>query len=48
MNTLDDCASQLRAVADFFDALAVHTDRMPSRSADAELPTDEEAAIAAG
>jgi tRNA-dihydrouridine synthase B len=48
MNTLDDCALQLRAVADFFDALAVHTDRMPTRDADADLLPDEEVATAAG
>ncbi|WP_213957358.1 MULTISPECIES: tRNA dihydrouridine synthase DusB [unclassified Variovorax] len=48
MNTLDDCALQLRAVADFFDALAVHTDRMPARGADEDLLPDEEAATAAG
>ncbi|MEJ8847229.1 tRNA dihydrouridine synthase DusB [Variovorax rhizosphaerae] len=48
MNTLDDCALQLRAVADFFDALAVHTDRMPVRDAGEDLPLDEEAATAAG
>jgi tRNA-dihydrouridine synthase B len=48
MNTLDDCALQLRAVADYFDALAVHTDRMPERCAGADLQPDEEVAFAAG
>ncbi|MEJ8855854.1 tRNA dihydrouridine synthase DusB [Variovorax robiniae] len=48
MNTLDDCALQLRAVADYFDALAVHTDRMPARDAGEDLLLDEEAAAAAG
>ncbi|RZL94824.1 MAG: tRNA dihydrouridine synthase DusB [Variovorax sp.] len=47
MNTLDDCAAQLRAVADFFDGLAVRMDRMPGRSAGADLSHIEEAATAA-
>jgi tRNA-dihydrouridine synthase B len=29
MNRMEDCGQQMRAVADFFDALAIHTDRMP-------------------
>ena len=29
MNRIEDCADQVAAVADFFDGLAVHTDRMP-------------------
>ena len=48
MNTLDDCALQLRAVADFFDGLAVDTDRMPGRTAGTDLQPDEEVAAAAG
>ena len=47
MNILDDCALQLRAVADFFDGLAVLMDRMPTRDADADRLPDEEAAAAA-
>ncbi|RZI75701.1 MAG: tRNA dihydrouridine synthase DusB [Variovorax sp.] len=47
MNTLDDCAQQLRAVADFFDGLAVLMDRMPSRSEGSSLSAIEEAAAAA-
>lgn len=29
MNLLDDCLAQTRAVADFFDGLALHMDRLP-------------------
>ena len=29
MNRIEDCADQVAVVADFFDGLAVHTDRMP-------------------
>jgi hypothetical protein len=29
MNQLTDCASQLRAVADFFDVLGAQMDRLP-------------------
>jgi len=47
MNTLDDCALQLRAVADFFDGLAVLMDRMPSPGADADSSPAMEAAAAA-
>ncbi len=32
MNTLDDCAAQLNAVADFFDDLGVRMDRIPTNS----------------
>ena len=47
MNALDDCAQQLRAVADFFDGLAVLMDRMPRRSEGSSLSPFEEAAAAA-
>lgn len=47
MNTLDDCALQLRAVADFFDGLAAVTDRMPPRGAGADPLPEEEATAAA-
>ena len=33
MNALVDAQAQVRAVADFFDSLGVHTDRMPSAKA---------------
>ena len=51
MNTIDDCALQLRAVADFFERLAVDTERMPPAAAALSAPVsaqeDEEAASAA-
>ena len=47
MNTLDDCALQLRAVADYFDRLADRTDRMPPRGADEDLLWQEEPSAAA-
>ena len=33
MNTLEDSAAQWQAVADYFDALAAHADRLPERAA---------------
>ena len=30
MNTIEDCAAQLAAVAEYFDGLAQHGDRMPA------------------
>lgn len=42
MNTLDECQAQLRAVADFFDELGVHMDRMPAAMVDAPEDRDEE------
>lgn len=41
MNTLETCASQVQAVADFFDALSVDHDRLPQVDATQE---DDEAA----
>ncbi|HSV52134.1 MAG TPA: tRNA dihydrouridine synthase DusB [Burkholderiaceae bacterium] len=42
MNLLDDCQQQWGAVADFFDALGVHTDRMPLASSGSLDGLDEE------
>ncbi len=42
MNVLDDGATQLQAVADFWDELGTHTDRMPAAAAQADLDRDEE------
>ena len=51
MNTIEDCGLQLRAVADFFERLAVDTERMPPAAAALSAPVsaqeDEEAASAA-
>ncbi|MFM2276516.1 MAG: hypothetical protein RL211_2388 [Pseudomonadota bacterium] len=41
MNRMEDCGQQMRAVADFFDALAVHTDRMPVARPDTLLTEAE-------
>ena len=41
MNQMEDCGHQMQAVADFFDALAVHTDRMPVVQADAWMAKAE-------
>jgi tRNA-dihydrouridine synthase B len=41
MNTIEDCALQLRAVAEFFDALGERMDRMPAPGA--EEPEQQEA-----
>ena len=41
MNTLETCATQVQAVADFFDALSVAHDRLPLVDA---APEDDEAA----
>jgi tRNA-dihydrouridine synthase B len=38
MNTLDDCQAQGQAVADFFDELAVASDRMPASLPAAPAP----------
>jgi tRNA-dihydrouridine synthase B len=37
MNLLDDCDAQLKAVDEFFDALAAHSDRLPVVPVDADL-----------
>jgi tRNA-dihydrouridine synthase B len=42
MNTLDDCRAQWQAVADFFDELAVSSDRMPASLSAAAAPVDTE------
>jgi len=42
MNTLDDCRAQVQAVADFFDELGVHMDRMPVAVTDTAETQDEE------
>ena len=41
MNQMEDCGHQMQAVADFFDALAVHTDRMPVARPDTLLAEAE-------
>jgi tRNA-dihydrouridine synthase B len=43
MNTLDDCQTQWQAVADFFDELAVASDRMPASlpAAPADIDTEQ-------
>jgi len=41
MNALEDSAAQVRAVADFFDELGVHMDRMPASPGDAVDEQDE-------
>lgn len=41
MNALEDSAAQVRAVADFFDELGVHMDRMPASPGDAMDEQDE-------
>ncbi|MGJ7555277.1 tRNA dihydrouridine synthase DusB [Variovorax sp. RB3P1] len=47
MNTIEDCAAQLRAVGDYFDGLADRMARMPEQhEADEELSGEEEAACA--
>jgi tRNA-dihydrouridine synthase B len=46
MNLIEDCETQLRAVAGFFDALGSDTDRMPAALAATDL-SEEEAAEAA-
>jgi tRNA-dihydrouridine synthase B len=43
MNSIEDCAQQLRAVADFFDELAVGMDRMPEAAVEADLQAAVEA-----
>jgi tRNA-dihydrouridine synthase B len=42
MNLLEDCQAQSSAVADFFDALGAHTDRMPTTGIGAVGGLDEE------
>jgi len=47
MNTIEDCDAQLRAVAEFFDALAARMDRVPAGSDDdAQAQWDKKAADA--
>jgi tRNA-dihydrouridine synthase B len=43
MNAIEDCAQQLRAVADFFDELGVGVDRMPAGTPRAETNEQEDA-----
>jgi tRNA-dihydrouridine synthase B len=48
MNTIEDCAEQLRAVGDYFDGLADRMDRMPVQHlADEEASSGEEEAACA-
>jgi tRNA-dihydrouridine synthase B len=47
MNTIEDCAEQLRAVGDYFDGLADRMDRMPAQHAADEEPSGEEEAACA-
>jgi len=47
MNTIEDSALQWRAVSEYFEALASHTDRMPSPGKASIEADDEEAVIAA-
>ncbi len=42
MNTLEDSRAQVQAVADFFDELSLHMDRMPAAGMDAPEDRDEE------
>ncbi len=42
MNLLDDSQAQVQAVADFFDELGTHTDRMPAAGREADMDRDEE------
>lgn len=42
MNTLEDSRAQVQAVADYFDELGLHMDRMPAARADAPEDRDEE------
>ncbi len=42
MNTLDDCALQLRAVADFFDALALRHARLPEAPSPVAAAADDD------
>jgi tRNA-dihydrouridine synthase B len=42
MNTLEDSRAQVQAVADFFDELGLHMDRMPAAGMDAPEDRDEE------
>jgi tRNA-dihydrouridine synthase B len=42
MNLIEDCGQQVTAVADYFDALGVRTDRMPPVQATAWAQADEE------
>jgi tRNA-dihydrouridine synthase B len=42
MNTLEDSRAQVQAVADFFDELGRHMDRMPAAGMDAPEDRDEE------
>ncbi|MDR6538796.1 tRNA dihydrouridine synthase DusB [Variovorax soli] len=44
MNAIEDCDAQWRAVADFFDVLAAHMDRIPPDDGGGErTPSDEQA-----
>ncbi len=46
MNALEDSQAQVQAVADFFDELGSHMDRMPAAVVDAPLDEDQEQAVA--
>lgn len=48
MNALEDSQAQVRAVADFFDEMGIHMDRMPAAVADVPLDEDQEQAVALG
>lgn len=48
MNALENCQAQVQAVADFFDELGNHMDRMPAASVDAPMDDEQEQAVALG
>lgn len=48
MNALENCQAQVQAVADFFDELGSHMDRMPAASVDAPMDDEQEQAVALG
>jgi len=48
MNALEDSQAQVQAVADFFDELGSHMDRMPAASVDAPMDDEQEQAVALG
>ncbi len=48
MNALEDSQAQVQAVADFFDELGSHMDRMPAATVDAPMDDEQEQAVALG
>jgi tRNA-dihydrouridine synthase B len=48
MNALEDSQAQVRAVADFFDELGSHMDRMPAATVGAPMDDEQEQAVALG